>query len=437
MKLPAFIRRRIEHRPNLQKALANTGWLFADRILRMGMGLLVGVWVARYLGPEQFGLFNYASAFVALFGAIATLGLNGIVVRELVKQPEDTNTILGTAFTLQLIGGLLAFGVAVLTIGFVRPDDALAKLMVAVLGFVMVFKATEVVKYWFESQVHSKYTVWVENAMFLVFAGIKVVLILSHASLMCFVWAVLAEAVLVAAALLGVYVWRVSSLRKWQVQIERAKALLKDSWPLILSGLAVMVYMRIDQIMLGKMIGDEAVGIYSAAVRISEVWYFIPMAIVASVFPSIIEAKKQSEVLYYQRLQQLYNLMALLAFSVAVPMTFLSDWVIYVLFGSAYQQAGAVLAIHIWAGIFVFLGVASGNWLLLEGYQRDIFYRTLLGMVANIFLNILLIPIWGVQGAAIATVISYFIAVFSVLIKKETRIVAIMMIRAITYPSYK
>ncbi|OYY58513.1 MAG: O-unit flippase, partial [Hydrogenophilales bacterium 28-61-11] len=305
--LPATLRARVEHRPNLQKALINTGWLFGDKVLRMGVGLLVGVWVARYLGPEQFGLLNYAMAIVALFGAVASLGLNGIVVRDLVMEPKTANETLGTTLLLQAIGGLLAFGLAVLAISFARPNDSLAKLLVAVLGFVMVFKCTDVVRYWFESQVKSKYVVWLENGIFLVLAVVKVGLILMEASLMAFVWAAFAESVLVAVGLLGVFARRGGALSAWRISYDRAKRLLKNSWPLILSGLAVMVYMRIDQIMLGQMLGDEAVGVYSAAVRISEVWYFIPTAIIASVFPAIVAAKKHSETLYRQRLQNLYN----------------------------------------------------------------------------------------------------------------------------------
>lgn len=408
--LHAPLRARIEHRPHLLKALTNTGWLFADRIVRMGIGLLVGVWMARYLGPGQFGLLNYAMAFVALFGAIATLGLNGIVVRDLVKEPENANTTLGTAFLLQAMGGMLAFALAMITISFARPGDTLAKLMVAILAFVLVFKATEVVKYWFESQVKSKYTVWVENGAFLLFAAVKVALILTNAKLMAFIWAAFAEGALVAAGLLGVYAWRGGRLRTWRGHFQRAKTLLKDSWPLTLSGLAIMVYMRIDQIMLGQMLGDEAVGIYSVAIRISEVWYFIPMAIVASVFPSIIEAKKQSEDLYYQRLQKLHDLMVLLALAVAVPMTFLSDWLVVLLFGNDYARAGAVLALHIWTGLFVFIGVASSSWYLTENLQMLAFYRTLLGAVVNVLANLVLIPEFGIQGAAISSILSQMVA---------------------------
>ena len=411
-KLPAPLRAKVEDRPNLQKALTNTGWLFGDKILRMGVGLLVGVWVARYLGPEQFGLMNYAMAIVALFGAVASLGLNGIVVRDLVQEPDSANTTLGTAFLMQFIGGFLAFGLAVAAVGWARPGDSLARLVVAVLGFVMVFKSTEVVKYWFESQVKSRYAVWVENGIFIVLAGAKVGLILMDAPLMAFVWAAFAEGALVAVGLLGIYARQSGALSAWRIRCDRAKRLLKNSWPLILSGLAVMVYMRVDQIMLGQLLGDEAVGIFSAAVRISEVWYFIPTAIIASVFPAIVAAKRHSETLYHQRLQNLYNAMVAVALAVALPMTFLSGWVIELLFGNAYADAGAVLAVHVWSALFVFLGLASGSGYLIENLQMLAFGRTLLGAIVNVLANFILIPLFGILGAALGTLLAQMAAAY-------------------------
>jgi O-antigen/teichoic acid export membrane protein len=202
--LPATLREKVKHRPNLLLALSNTGWLFADKVVRLGVGLLVGVWIARYLGPEQFGLLNYAVSIVALFGAVASAGLNGIVVRDLVNQPDTANETLGSSLALQLAGGLVAFSLAVVAVGLLRPDDPLTRLVVAVLGFALVFKASDVVRYWFESQVQSRYVVWVENGVFLLLAAIKVGMILAHASLMAFVWASFAEALLVALGLFAI-----------------------------------------------------------------------------------------------------------------------------------------------------------------------------------------------------------------------------------------
>ncbi|WP_090043508.1 flippase [Limnohabitans sp. 2KL-27] len=408
--VPAFVRRRIEHRPNLVKIVDNMGWLFFDKVLRMGVGLLVGVWVARYLGPEQFGLLSFASAFVGMFGAVAGLGLQSIVVRDMVQDPSCKEETLGTAAVLQLVGGLLAYGCVMGTIFWLRPDEGLAKLLVAILGSIVLFKFSDVALYWFESQVLSKYIVWVQNGCFLVFAAIKVGLIVSNAPLLAFAWTTAAEALIVSVLILFMLGLHGPKLQKLRFSLLRAKTLLLDSWPLLLSGMAIMVYMKIDQIMLGQMLDDDAVGIYSAAVRISEVWYFIPMMIMASVFPAILEAKKRDETQYLQRLQRLYDLMVWLSVAIALPMTFLSTPIVIALFGSAYAESGPVLAIHIWASVFVFLGVASSQWFVTENRQILSFQRTLLGLIINVLFNLFMIPKFGGNGAAVATLLGQITA---------------------------
>ena len=188
--------------------------------------------------------------------------------------------------------------------------------------------------------------------------------------------------------------------------------MLKDSWPLILSGVMVTIYMKIDQVMLGNMASNEAVGNYAAAVRFSEIWYFFPTAICASVFPAIIRVKQKSKQKYYEKLQQLYDLMAWMSLAIAFTMTFTSDTLIQMLLGTEYTEAGKILAWHIWASPFVFLGVARSQWLIAENLTKLSFATTSLGTIVNILLNLWLIPIYEGTGAAIATVISYAIAAY-------------------------
>lgn len=396
--------------PNLRKVIGNTAWLFADRILRMVIGLIVGLWVARYLGPEQFGLYNYAIAFVALWGTFATLGLDSIVVRDIVREPSCRDETLGTAFVLKFLGGIAILLLTTGTISLLRPNDNLAYWLVAIIAAGTVFQAFDTTDFWFQSQVQSKYSVYGKTTAYLVVNLIKVALIQMHAPLIAFAWAALAEIALGAVGVVVAYRVKGQHLRAWRFSFFRAKALLKQSWPLIFSGIVIMIYMRIDQLMLGMLIGDKAVGIYSAAVKVSELWYFVPGAIVNSVFPSIIEAKTISENLYYERLQKILNLMSILSYAIAIPVTLFSSKIITLLYDESYLEAGPILATHVWAGVFVSLGVTRSSWIIAEGLMKFSFATTAAGAVINVILNLFLINRYGGMGAAVATVIAQFFA---------------------------
>jgi O-antigen/teichoic acid export membrane protein len=408
--LIAPIKQAFSHQ-GFRKYFFNTGWLMADKVLRLFVGLFVGVYVARYLGPERFGVLNFAMSFVALFGAFATLGLDGIVVRNAVRDPDCRDELLGTAFGLRLIGGFIllaaVYGAIQLT-----DSDPLTRLMVMVIALGQVLQAFQVIEFYFQSQVMARLTAIAGMSGLIVSSAIKLGLIWSEASLIWFAWVVVAENGIKGIVLAILYLKQRIPLLRWRFRLNQAKVLLKDSWPLILSGLVVMVYMRIDQVMIKMMLDDKAVGNYAAAVRLSEAWYFVPLAITQSLFPAILSAKKQNEKLYYDRLQRLYDLMVWLAIAVALPTTFLSDWVVNLLYGQEYAQAGPVLALHVWAGMFVAIGVASGNWLLTENLIMLSFWRTFSGMALNILLNFLWIPTYGIQGAAFATISSQSVAVY-------------------------
>ncbi|MEH2229727.1 MAG: flippase [Nostoc sp.] len=403
---------KFQSRSGLRAIIANTGWLFADRILRMGASLVVGVWVARYLGVKQYGLFNYTLAFVALFSPIFTLGLDDVVVRHLVRQSSNKEEILGTTFWLKFLGGIASVLLAVSTMFFLGEHETLKIWLVAILGIAGVFRASDTIELWFQSQVQSKYTVIAKNTAFLLNTLIKIALILTKAPLLAFALVTLAEFAMSAIGLLIVYQVKGSSLWLWRWSLTAAKTLLKESLPLIFSGFAIMIFMRIDQVMLGQMIGDSEVGIYSAAVRVSEIWYFIPGAIVSSVAPAIYAAKEKSESLYYQRIGQLLSLMTCISLAIALPMSFLSDKIIMVMFGSGYAEAGPILAVHIWTSLFVFMGLATSPWFIAEGLNHVSLGKTLFGAILNIILNLLLIPKYAGLGAAIATIISQAAAAF-------------------------
>lgn len=401
---------------------ANSLWMFSEKILRMFVGLLVGVWVARYLGPEQFGLLSYAQSFVFLFTAIATLGLDGIVVRELVKDESRRDELLGTAFVLKFIGAITTLPVLWLAVQL-TSNDAYTNMLVFIIASATVFQSFNVIDFYYQARVESKYVALANSLTLGVSSMTKVILILAEAPLIAFAAMVTFDAIVLSLGLLFFY--KASSHKKlfsWKFRIFTAKCLLKDSWPLIASGLLISVYMKIDQVMIKEMLDSAAVGQYAAAVRISEAWYFIPVVIANSVFPAVLNAKKISSELYLQRMQRLYTLMMWLGISIALPLTFLSDYLITFLYGSKYTEAAGVLVIHIWAAVFVFLGVASGKWLVVENMTIIAMKRVLYGAFINIALNLVMIPKFGVLGAATALLVSQvFAALIYDFLDKNTR----------------
>jgi PST family polysaccharide transporter len=405
--LPAPMRVWLDGRLGVQKIMANTGWLFADKIVRLGMGLVVGAWVARYLGPDRFGALNYAIAFVSLFAALGNLGLDSVVVRELVRNPASQTEVLGTAFSLKLIGGIVTLVVTGAVAGLVRSGDYQSRLLVAIVAGGTIFQAFDVVDFWFQSRIQAKYTVWARNCAFLLISLVKLLLIWQRASLFAFAWAGLAEIGLGAVGLIGAYRLKGQSLAAWRVSAQRARMLFSDSWPLLISGFAIGLFMRFNVVFLNATLGNRSVGVYSAALRISEMWYIIPTAIVSSVFPSIIEAKRTNEELYRRRLQKLFNLMTGLGYAVAIPLALLSGWIISVLYGYQYSAAGPVLAIQAWTSIFVFLGCAHAPFWLAENQQKLVVGLTFISAFLSIGLSYLLVPRFQEMGAAIATLVSY------------------------------
>jgi len=387
----------------------NSLWLFSERFLRIISGLVVGVWAARYLGPEQFGTLNYIISFVAIFAAFSSLGLDVILVRELVRQESRLNVLLGTAFILKLIGAITTIFLIFVS-GYFTSNDYDTNVMIIIVASAIIFSSFNVVDLYFQAKVKSKYTVYANIAALLSSSTIKILLILFEANLEAFIWIVLFDSVILATGYLYFYFHNNLSIKEWKFESKVALELLKDSWPLIFSGVAIAIYMRIDQVMIKEMMDLNAVGQYAAAVKISEAWYFIPMLLGASLSPAILNAKYNNEKLYYSRLQYFYTSMVWVAILIAMPVAYFSKEIIILLYGSEFTEAIQVLVIHVWAGVFLSLGVACGKWYLAENYTKGALYKALLGMTVNIFGNYILIPIYGINGAAFSTLVAHLSA---------------------------
>jgi O-antigen/teichoic acid export membrane protein len=416
---------------------ANTLWLFAEQVLRMVAGFLVGVWVARYLGPEKFGLFSYALAFVSIFQGIAKLGLDGIVVRDLVQEPEKRDVYLGTSFWLKLIGGVITFLIIAIILFiqsiFTSNFFSETNIYILIIAFGIIFQSFEVIDFYYQATVQAKYISIRRIIQLILSSIIKICLVLIGADLIWFVLVSLFD--IISLSIMGWLIYRSQGLPNFvrYFDIEIGKKLLRDSWPLLLSSIAISIYMRIDQVMIKNMLGDREVGLYSAAMRLVEVWYFIPMIITQSVFPAIVNAKKISEELYYKRLQQLFSFLVMINVLIIILIAIFSKKIVHILYEDKFIEVSDVLQIAVWSTVFVSLFVASGSWLINENYTTIALYRNLSAAIVNVMLNIFLINYYGIKGAAYATLLSFFISGFLFdLYHHKTRSIFFIKIRALT-----
>ena len=417
---------------SFKKYFKNTSWLFIEKIIRVIIGAFVIISITNYLGPSDFGLYSYALSFAGIFTVISTLGIDQILTRELIKEPGKNNTLLGTGLGLKLIGAIISILLIAIAI-FFTSTDRLTNLLIFIIAASPIFQAFNVVDFFFQSKVLSKYSVIVQSSSFIITSIIKIFLILLKASLLSFVIFTTAEYFFAAIGYLIMYKNRGMSIKLWKFNKQIGINIIKDSWPLILSGVVISIYMKIDQVMIKQMLGNAEVGFYAAAVRLCEAWYFLPAIITTSLFPAVVNAKSTDEKLYQSRLQKLYDLLAWAAILIAIPTTFLSGFIINILYKPEFLPAAPVLTIYIWAGVATFLGIASSQYLITENFTKIAFYRTFIGMIINVILNLILIPIYGITGSAVATLISYSAATFSIIVGKKTRTQSLMMIKAILF----
>jgi O-antigen/teichoic acid export membrane protein len=412
------------------KYFRNTSWLFLERVVRLALSFIVNIYIIRYLGAEEFGLLSYALSYVGLFSALAALGLESLTVRELVQNPSGKRDILGTVLALRLFGSGLMLFLILFSLFFIQEGSGTV-LLIFIISAGPIFQSFWVIDSYNQAKVQLKISTFVHISTLAVSSAIKILFIIYNAPVIYFAAVISAEFLFSGIGFFITYQLKEKDFFNWKFSRNLGFKMLKDSWPLILSGLIISVYMKIDQVMISWMLSNTEVGFYAAAVRLSEAWYFIPMAITTSLFPAIVNYKKTSEELYLNRLQKLYDLLTWIAISIAIPVSFFSTEIIQILFGAEYIPSASVLVIYIWAGIATFLGVASSQYLIAENLTRMSFYRTLIGMIINVILNYILIPIYGITGSAAATLISYSMATIAVGFSKKTFFQIPMMLRSI------
>ncbi|QFY90674.1 flippase [Magnetovirga frankeli] len=381
-------------------------FMFAEQLLRIVAGLLVGIWLARYLGPAQFGILNYVLAFVSILGVISGLGLEGISVRDLVRQTTGRYAYLGTLFWLKLLGCLLAI-LCIYLATQATNNDATTTAYILIIAFGLLFQSFEVIDFNFQSMDLAKITSICKIVQLISSSILKIYYLNTGGTLENFVVISLVDQVSLALSLLVAY--RLQGLPNFlgHFDIALAAKLLKQGAIVVSLSFLHLLYIRIDQIMLNEMIGGEAVGLYVAATKLSEVWSVIPLVIINALYPSIVQAKLSEEAVYLARLQSLFSIVVWLAIPISITMFIAASPLIVFLYGHSYVSAGPVLAIHSMTSVFVFISLVAGKWYLTEGQFALAFFRTLSGAITNVTLNLVLIPVYGIVGAAIASLAAH------------------------------
>jgi PST family polysaccharide transporter len=405
--VPAALQRRLHGRHNLQGIISNSGWLLADTFFRMLVGLVLGTLIARYLGPGLYGSLRYATAFVALFSMFAALGLDGVVVRELSVHPEQKGAILGSAFVVKLVGGLIACGMVLATIAVSASSRPGTVLLVAILAPGLIFLSFDTAAFWFQSQLQARRIAFARGSAFAAVSVLKVWLLLTHASLVAFAWASVLETALASTFVAVAFRLSGNSISTLRFDRAMARNLMRNSWPLAVSGTFVVLTMQLDKVLLGELAGDVQVGIYSVAYQLSSIWYTIPMILGMSIAPSLFRSHAGGDPSYAASLQKVYTTLTYIAVATAIVLSFLADDIIALLFGTRFQGAGQVLAIHIWGAVFVFHVSVRSRALLAEGRQKFVTAMAALTLLVNVLLNLMLIKAYGAQGAAWASLISW------------------------------
>lgn len=408
--LPGIIREWLEGRPQLQQVIGNTGWLLFDRIIRIVIGLTIGAWVARYLGPSQFGELAYVLSFIAFFQIIADLQADGFIVRDIAQERGDVSVILGTALWLRSILGIVAWACASGLMLLFHPQDQQLFWLTVIIGGSMVFRAFDTIDLWFQSQSQSKRTVFTKLIAYFFSNGIKVFLLLNKAPLEAFAGVICLEGAATALGLVIAYK-RFPTKNRWKVSFGQVKSLLYLCWPFMISSFMITIFMRIDQIMLKEILGEKAVGLYAAAIPISQVWSVIPSMLATSLAPFVARKMAQDEQKYEEYIVTIFRFFALFAVTVAIMTSFASPWIIKILYGPEYEFSAVILSAHVFVNIFIFQGIAQDLWIVNKTVRSVTLVSSIIAAVIGIVLNLKLIKILGPLGAVYSTIFTAGVSV--------------------------
>lgn len=404
-----------------KKFLANTGWLVFDKVFHMLLSLVVTSMTARYLGTEGYGVINYGLSFINIFTIICKLGIDSIIVNELVKNKGKRDELLGTTLGLRLMSSLCSIIITYIAVIVLKPGETVVLLITMIQSISLIFTAFDTVDFYFQSILKSKYTAWARSISYPLVCVFRLILVFLKADIRYFAWATVLDTLTIGIVLLLFYLKKESGGFKFSWNT--ARYLLRYSKPFILANLLVTIYTQMDRIMVGTMANDAEVGIYSAAMTIANLWIFIPNAIIDSARPLIMEQKAMGKQgLYLMRYKQLYVGISWISLAAGIFFTVFSKPVIWIIYGEQYMTSVPVLMILIWSRWFSLLGVARNIWMVCEDKSRYVKWFIGIGAFLNVVFNYILIPIWGASGAAVATLVTELLSSFLIVgLVKETR----------------
>lgn len=403
------------------KNIKNSGWIIGEQVFRMLIQLVVGIITARYLGPSNYGSLNYTASFVTFFTSIATLGMDGVIIKKLIEQPDEEGSYIGSCMGLRLIASFLSILSVSVIVYILNPSDYIKLVLVFLQSFQLSFKAIEILDSWFQRHLKSKYVSVGKMIACIIVSTYKIFLLATSKSI---IWFALSNSLMEAVIAFVEWVfYKKEGGQKLSFSFSVGKQVLSESYHFILSGLMVAIYSQMDKIMIGQMLTDTDVGYYTTATAICGMWIFVPTAIINSFNPMIMELKKNgNETMYLRRLQQLYSFVIWLCLGFSLVIAVLAKIIVLILYGSSYLGAVGALRITIWCETFAMIGTLRGIWIICENKNKFVKYYIAIGVVVNLVLNAILIPRTGINGAAIATLITQITtSLIAPLFFKETR----------------
>lgn len=409
MGISTYITKKLNLSKTKEAIVQNLFWAVLGKVVALLSGLIVGIIVARYLGPERYGLMNYIISYVFLFQTFSIFGLDAIEIREEARNVVPFTQVIGTAFWIKVVLGV-SFMILVIVTSWVMDADAYTTWLVAIYSLTIVLNSFSVIRNYFFAIVQNKYVVKSEIARTLISIILKLILLWLHASLTLFMFAYMLDTALLASGYLTAYHAKVGSFRLWKFNYKYARFLLKESFPLLLTSAAVIIYQRIDSVMIGQMIDKESVGYFSVASKFVEILIFIPMMLSQTITPILVKARENSIEEYMAKAQQFMNLSVWLSLLASTIVSCIAYWLVKYSFGEAYLPAVAVLQVMSFKAASVALSNTAGAMLVTEGLQRYAILRDGLGCITCILLNYLLLPRYGIIAAAIVSIVCNIMA---------------------------